>query len=162
VLLQDVRDGAASDRVPQIGQLPEYPSISPIPTFRCQPHNQGLDLTESLGATGAPFVAAIVLLSVQPSIAIVKAFSGETMVAISRSTRRPSPFALAARTSTLIVVQPQASVAQLLAEYSVFLPQVIDRVPRLLTKPSGDRNQPHPERIEGRAHCDRISAKTRG
>jgi hypothetical protein len=68
----------------------------------------------------------------------------------------PKPLCLGRQTSTLIVVQPEAPVAQLLSEYSVFLPQVIDRVPLLLTQPPGDRNQQQPERIEGRAHCDSI------
>jgi hypothetical protein len=44
----------------------------------------------------------------------------------------PEPLRLDRQTSTLIVVQTQAPVAQLLSEYSVFLPQVIDRVPLLL------------------------------
>src|SRR6266481_4915007 len=73
----------------------------------------------------------------------------------------PEPLRLGRQTSTLIVVPPEAPVAQLLSEYSVFLPQVIDRVPLLLTHPSSDRNQQQPDRIEGRAHCDRIPAKTR-
>ncbi len=50
----------------------------------------------------------------------------------------PEPLRLGRETSTLIVIQTQAPVAQLLAEYSVFLPQVIDRVPLVLTQPSGD------------------------
>jgi hypothetical protein len=58
------------------------------------------------------------------------------------------PLRLGRQTSTLIVFQPETPVAQLLSEYSVFLPQVIDRVTPLLTQPSGDRNQQQPERIE--------------
>ena len=63
LLLQDVRDGAATDGVPQVGQRPKYPPIAPIPIFRYQAHHQVLDLTESSGATGTPFLAAIVFPS---------------------------------------------------------------------------------------------------
>jgi hypothetical protein len=55
-----------------------------------------------------------------------------------------------------MIVQPKAPVAQLLSEYSVFLPQVIDRVALLLTQPSGNRYHQQAERIEALTHCDSI------
>src|SRR5882757_10341567 len=155
VVLQDIRDGAATDRVPQIGQRPKNPPIAPIPVFRCQAHHQALDLTESAGATGTPFLAAIVFLSDQPPMPSQKHFWRNDGRDFPKNAS-PEPLRLGRQTSTLIVVQPEAPVAQLLSEYSVFLPQVIDRVPLLLTQPAGDRNHQQPERIEGRAHCDSI------
>ena len=68
----------------------------------------------------------------------------------------PESLRLGRQTSTLNIVQPQAPVAQLLSEYSVFFPQVIDRVALLLTQPSGNRYHQQAERIEGLTHCDSI------
>ena len=68
----------------------------------------------------------------------------------------PDTLRLGRQASTLIIVEPKAPVAQLLSEYSVFLPHVIDRVALLLTQPSGNRYHQQAERIEGLTHCDSI------
>ena len=122
VVLQDIRDGAATDSVPQIGQRPKHPPIAPVPIFRCQAHHQGLDLTESAGSTGTPFLAAIVFLSDQPPMPSQKRFWRDDRRDFPKNAS-PEPLRLGRQTSTLIVVQPEAPVAQLLSEYSVFLPQ---------------------------------------
>ena len=132
--------------------------MSPIPILHCQADNQGLDLMESSGATRTPFLAAIVFSGDQFPLPPEKGFWRDDGRDFPKNWP-PEPLRSGRQTSTLIVVQLQAPVAQLLSEYSVLLPQVVDRIALLLTQPSSDRDQQQPERIEGRAHCDRIPSK---
>lgn len=58
------------------------------------------------------------------------------------------PFGLGGQPTALIVIQPQALIAELLAEYAIFLAEIIDHLLLQLVHPSGYRDEQEPERIE--------------
>jgi hypothetical protein len=59
---------------------------------------------------------------------------------------------------TLVVVQTETLVAELLSQHSILLAEVVDGVALLLTQPASDRNQQQSKRVEGPAHSDRVAA----
>src|SRR5260370_3054787 len=66
VLLQNVRNRSAADRVAQMGQRAKYPPIAPIPILRFQAHHRGLEMTVRSCAPRIPLLTPLELISAYP------------------------------------------------------------------------------------------------
>jgi hypothetical protein len=69
-------------------------------------------------------------------------------------------FGLGCEPATLIVGKSKPAPAELFPKYSVFLPQVVDRLLLLLVHPSGNRNEHESERIQNPTHASTVSSDT--
>jgi hypothetical protein len=67
---------------------------------------------------------------------------------------------LGGQAAALIVVQSQAFSTELFPQYPILPAEVLDGIPLLLAKPTGDRDQRESERVESPAHWPRIAANT--
>jgi len=150
---------AARDLAAQIGQRTLDPPVAPIPVLRCHAKEQVLNLIPGSGPAGAALFAPIVFLGDQlpmPSQERLGSDDGGNFMKDATA----QLFGLGCQAPTLVVVQTETLVPELLPEHPVLFAEVIDRVALLLTQPSGDRNQQQSKRVEGAAHGARIAAKT--
>ena len=162
VPLEDRGDRALADLVAEMRQGPLDASVPPIAVLPGQSHDQGFEFTLSPRPASAPPFAAVVLLSDQlavPGEQRLRRHEGGHL----RQDGPPQPLRFGGQPAALIVGEPKALGAKLLAEDSILLAQVLDHLQLALVHPAGDGDQQESEWIQQFRHLvDPILAEQRG
>lgn len=125
--------------------------IAPIPILFSHSHHQFLDLAIGARTSGCALGGAIVFLGDEFSM------PGQQGLGRNDAGHFCQPFASHAfafggQATPLVIIQSQAPIAKLLAEYAVFLAQIFDHLLLGLIHPSGHRDEQEAEGIENFFH----------
>ena len=122
---QDLSDRAATDVVPQIGECALDSPIAPGAVLIRQAHDQLLNLLRRPRSSGAPFLAAVVLLRDQTAVPGQQRLGRDDRAQLDQ--HLPSePFRLDGQPAALVVSEAQSLVAQLFPQHPILFPKVVD------------------------------------
>jgi len=113
-----------------------YPSINPATIPFCHPHDQGRDLVTSSAASGRSERAPIIIFGNQFSVPSQQCFRRNDRRDL-RQHLATNLLRLSRQTPALIVIEHEASIANLFSKDPVFFHQVLDDVPLMLIHSAG-------------------------
>jgi hypothetical protein len=139
---------APCQTVAEIRQRAHNPRVAPVGILAGHLHHQRFSLSLS-SACGNTVGRAIVLPSDQLPVPSQQSLRRDNCCDFRKSAAAES-FRFRGEPSALVVGETKSSPAELLTQYPVFLPQVVDCVLLSLSHPASNGNDHKPERIETR------------